>query len=73
MEDKHGSIVLATILKVRVRTKHLHLRYHHLVSLIREGVMRVLRVDTKDQDAYILTKPLGPITFRLHQRKIMSK
>ena len=70
MEDNNGAIALATIPKVRERTKNIHLRFHLLVSLIQEGVMRV---DTEDQDADILTNPLGPIPFRRHRRKIMSE
>ena len=73
LEDNNGAIALATIPKIRARTKHIHLRYHHLVSLIKSGVMRVVRVSTEDQDADILTKPLGQVAFRRHRRKIMSE
>lgn len=72
-EDNSGSIELITVPKVRAHTKHIHLRYHHFVSLVKSGVLVVRKVRMNDQGADILTKPLGVEVFHRLRQKVMGE
>ena len=58
-EDNNGCIELAKCPRMRPRTKHIAIKYHHFRNKVEEGVIRVLRVDTKEQQADLLTKNLA--------------
>ena len=50
-EDNNGAIKLAKTPKMRPRTKHLSIKYHHFSSFVAKGVIRTLKVDTAEQEA----------------------
>ena len=69
-EDNLGAIELARLPKMRPRTKHINIAYHHFRSFITDGSIKVLPISTKDQVADLLTKPLPQNQF-LKLRKLL--
>ena len=63
-EDNEACISMATSLKFTPRTKHLALKYHHFKSWITKGILELVHVDTKDQLADMMTKPLDSTLFQ---------
>jgi len=57
-EDNKGCVELATAPKMRPRTKHIALKYHHFRSHVANGDIKIKWIDTKSQLADIFTKPL---------------
>jgi hypothetical protein len=58
-EDNKGCVELASAPKMRPRTKHIALKYHHFHSHIVIGAIKIKWIDTKHQLADIFTKPLA--------------
>ena len=66
-EDNKGCVDLALAPKLRPRTKHIGLKYHHFHSHVSSGAIRIQWIDSKHQLADIFTKPLPyPIFGFLH-------
>jgi len=57
-EDNKGCVELANAPKMRPRTKHIALKYHHFRSHVASGDIKIKWIDTKSQLADIFTKPL---------------
>jgi hypothetical protein len=57
-EDNKGCEELANAPKVRPRTKHIALKYHHFRSHVARGDIKIQWINTKSQLADIFTKPL---------------
>ena len=49
--------------KMRPRTKHIGLKYHHFRSKVKEGLITVKYVNTENQLADLLTKALSEAQF----------
>ena len=58
-EDNSGALEIAKVHKYRPRTKHLNVRLHHFREHVNNGTITILPIDTKDQLADYLTKPLN--------------
>jgi hypothetical protein len=58
-EDNSGALQIAKIKKYRPRTKHLNNRLHHFRSYVDSGQITIHAIDTKEQPADMLTKPLN--------------
>ena len=71
-EDNNGALELATVLKMRPRTKHIALKYHHFRSFVKCGYVNVSRVDTVEQLGNIFTNPLPDTTFRYLRKKLLG-
>ena len=71
-EDNHEAITIANSPKLRPRTKHINVRMHHFWSKVREGLLKILPIDTKDQLADIATKPLAEELFVCLRERIMG-
>ena len=56
---------------MRPRTNHIGLKYHHFRSKVKEGLISVKYIHTKDQIADLLTKALPEPQF-LALRKAMN-
>ena len=72
-EDNAGAIEIAKEKKYRPRTKHLNCRLHHFryhVEVTRE--ISIHKINTEDQPADILTKPLGEEAFCRHRKTVMG-
>ena len=62
-EDNQSCISMATRQKFSPRTKHIALKYHHFRSFVNSKQIEIKYVNTQDQLADALTKPLDPETF----------
>ena len=67
-EDNSGALELARLPKLRPRTKHINVCYHHFREHIRKGLIKIFPVSTEDQIADILTKALPQNLFQRHRR-----
>ena len=57
-EDNESCIAMATTRKFSPRTKHIAIKYHHFRKFVDDEVIKIHSIDTKEQTADILTKPL---------------
>ena len=69
-EDNSGALELAKVPKMRPRTKHINIIYHHFRNFIRNGKITVWPIDTDEQPADMLTKPL-PVAKFVRFRKFL--
>jgi hypothetical protein len=71
-EDNAGAIEIANIPKMRPRTKHLNIKYHHFREEVRKGTISIYHTRTEDQIADIFTKPLPEAPFVKFREKMMG-
>jgi len=71
-EDNSGAIEIAKVPKMRPRTKHLNIKYHHFRSFVQDGSVSVHHVGTADQIADIFTKPLNLELFQKHRKALLG-
>ena len=71
-EDNQGCIDLVKTPRMRPRTKHIALKYHHFRSFVRNGSISVEYVDTGSQIADIFTKALGDVQFAKLRNMLMG-
>jgi hypothetical protein len=69
-EDNSGALELARLPKLRPRTKHINICYHHFREHVRKGLIKIFPIDTNDQVADTLTKALPQNLFVHHRRSI---
>jgi hypothetical protein len=67
-EDNSGALELAKLPKLRPRTKHINVCYHHFREHVRKRLIKIFPIDTKEQIADALTKPLAQNDFQRHRR-----
>jgi hypothetical protein len=72
-EDNSGALELARLPKLRPRTKHINVCYHHFREHVREGLIKIFPIDMKDQIADALTKALAQNDFQRHCRYMCGK
>jgi hypothetical protein len=70
-EDNMGCIDLVKTPRMRPRTKHIALKYHHFREQVKKKLVTVHHVDTKEQVADIFTKALPDSQF-LYLRKLLT-
>lgn len=69
MEDNEAAICMAKESRQHSRAKHIDIKYHFVREHVTNGRLRIQHVDTKDQLADIMTKPLSQHIFtNLRQR-----
>ena len=63
-EDNSGALEIATVHKVRPRTKHMNVQYHHFRHHVNTGQISIHPIDTDEQPADMLSKsvPLPKLT-----------
>lgn len=71
-EDNSGALELARTPKLRPRTKHINIKYHHFRDHVRSGKIKIYPVKSEDQLADVLTKPL-PQNLFLRFRKLILR
>ena len=71
-EDNNGALDLALVPKMRPRTKHINIKYHHFRSAVRTGRISVESIGTKEQLADIFTKALDQNQYQYLRRKLMN-
>ena len=57
-ENNNSCIELVKCPRMRPRTKHIGLKYHHFRSKVKDEMISVHRADTKMQNGDLLTKAL---------------
>ena len=62
-EDNESCIKVAKSPKFTPRTKHIAIKYHHFRKYVDNGRILIKSIDTKDQIADMLTKPLPEKSF----------
>ena len=70
-EDNMGCIDLVKTPRMRPRTKHIALKYHHFREYVKKKTVTVHHIDTKEQVADIFTKALPDSQF-LYLRKLLT-
>jgi hypothetical protein len=60
-EDNNGALTIASVPKMRPRTKHINTKYFHFLEYTsrKDSPYEFRKVDTKEQPADMLTKPLS--------------
>jgi hypothetical protein len=71
-EDNSGALEMARTPKMRPRTKHMNLKYHHFREAVEVGLVTIHAVGTADQNADIFTKPLSQELFEKFRKAIMG-
>ena len=71
-EDNSGALEMARSPKMRPRTKHLNIKYHHFCEAVEAGDITIHAVSTEDQWADIFTKPLASSLFDRFRTSIMG-
>ena len=61
--DNSGALEIARTPKMRPRTRHLNVKYHHFRDAVARGLSSLVQVGTLNQVADIFTKPLGKELF----------
>ena len=69
-EDNEGAKAMATVPKMRPRTKHINGRMHHFRGAVASGKLKIESIDTSDQVTDIATKPLAKDMFTRLRREI---
>jgi hypothetical protein len=65
-EDNSGALELARLPKLCPRTKHINVWYHHFCEHVRNRLIKIFPVGTKNQIADALTKALLQNVFQQH-------
>ena len=71
-EDNSAALEMAKVPKMRPRTRHLNIKYHHFREHVRRGHIKVHAVDTKNQIADIFTKALPKEDFVRHRKALLG-
>ena len=71
-EDNMGAIELSKLPKMRPRTKHIKINYHHFREFVTNGLIKLFAIKTTDQKADIFTKPLPQNIFLKLRKLIMG-
>jgi hypothetical protein len=71
-EDNAGAIHLVKAPKMRPRTRHINQKYHHFREWLNSGLIDMLPIDTEEQPADLMTKPLDLFLFLKHRLAVMS-
>ena len=71
-EDNNGALELANAPKMRPRTKHIAIKYHHFRTCVQNGDIKIVKVDATEQEADFLTKPLVQQLFCYLRQKVMG-
>jgi hypothetical protein len=71
-EDNDGALEMARTPKLRPRTKHINIKYHHFREAVYNGDVEIHRIDITKQLASIFTKPLAKRTFEYLRKLIIG-
>ena len=71
-EDNSGALEIASVHKWRPRTKHIATKLHHFRSYVERKEITIHPIDTKEQPADILTKPLAVELFIKFRKMIIG-
>ena len=63
-EDNQGAVEMCRVPKMRPRTKHINVKYHHFRESVRQGKINIVPIETQNQLSDIFTKALDKLTFQ---------
>jgi hypothetical protein len=66
------AIHIAKSPKMRPRTCHINQKDHHFREWVESGLIDILAIDTEEQPADLLTKPLSVASFVKHRKRVMG-
>jgi hypothetical protein len=69
-EDNSGALEMARAPKMRPRTKHINIKYHHFLEHVSSGLLSLHAITSEQQIADIFTKPLADALFTNHRKNI---
>jgi len=69
-EDNSGALELARLPKLRPRTKRINTCFHHFRKHVRNGLIKIYPIGTKDQIADVLTKAIPQNDLQRHRKAI---
>ncbi len=72
-KDNSGALKQAQLPKLRPQTKHINVCYHHFCKHVWKGLMKIFPIDTSNQIADALTKPLAQNDFQHHHSAMCGK
>eukprot|EP00253_Pinus_taeda_P004112 PITA_04112 len=74
MSKKQKSVALSTPKQKNLvfhdRSKHIDIRYHYIRDMVQRGAIRLQHIDTDEQVADILTKPLRKVKFLTFRERL---
>ena len=68
-EDNSGTLELAKSNRMRPRTKHINIKYHHFRPHVNRREILIEKIDTKEQLADLGTKPLSKTLIPLLEKE----
>ena len=71
-EDNSGALEMAKVHKYRPRTKHLNVKYHHFRDYVERDEISIHKIDTGEQLADYLTKPVSQEILEHLRPKVMG-
>jgi hypothetical protein len=71
-EDNNGALEMAKTPKLRPRTKHINVKYHHFREAVHNGAITIHKVNTTEQQADIFTKPFPQSIFEYLRKLLMG-
>ena len=71
-EDNDACRTMTTSKQVTGRNKHFELRQHYVRSCVSTGLIKLVRVSTKEQIADVLTKPTVRPVFEKHAASLLQ-
>lgn len=72
-EDNDGAIEMARLPKMRPRSKHMNIKYHHFREAVHDGLITIHHVASQYQLADIFTKSLLINTFLKLRMMLMGR
>ena len=69
-EDNNSTIAQTENPLHHKQTKHIDIAYHFTREMVSEKVVELKRIDTEDQVADMMTKPLSKIVFMKHYKML---
>ena len=71
-DNNSGALEMAKVHKYRPRTKHINVKLHHFRDYVTRGDISIHPIDTKDQLADYLTKPVNQEILESLRRIVMG-
>ena len=71
-EDDSGALEMAKVHKHRPRTKHTNAKYHHFRDCVERGEIKTLPIESDNQLADHLTKPVNQETLERLRKRAMG-
>ena len=69
LRRQNGGVEIANTVKMRPRTKHVAIKHHHFGTCVSKGHIKIVKVDTSEQEAGSFNKTLAPTTILLFQEE----